>query len=145
MDSLEINMESSNQFYRYVGGQYIPFTPEENAAQLEFIKRTEQYNLDLAWTNLRKTRNQLLTQSDWVVTRCAEQGTPVPSSVVAYREALRTITVGLTNPADVVWPEEPEIIKKGNLIDPSVPEYPDLPPAETPVSSDEESDTVTDA
>ena len=115
-------MENSTQFYRYVGGQYIPLTPEENAAQLEFIKRIEQNATDLAWANLRRTRNQLLTQSDWVITRSSEQGTSIPASVIAYREALRTITVDLTDPNNVVWPEEPEIIKKGSIVDPPAPD-----------------------
>lgn len=132
-------MEEVTQFYRYCAGQYIPLSPEENAAQLEYIKRCEQSTLDIAWANLRRTRNTLLTQSDWVVTRCAEQGTSVPASIVAYRDALRAITVGLQNPADVVWPEVPEIIKKSQIIDPPSPDYPYLPPAE---NSLEESEVV---
>jgi len=137
-------MANTQQFYRYVGGQYLPFSPEENAAQLEFIKRCDQNAIDLAWANLRRTRNNLLTQSDWVVTRCAEQSTAVPASVVAYREALRTITVGLQDPADVIWPEVPEIIRKSIILDPPLPQYPDLPVTENLITEDilEESESA---
>lgn len=127
MDFPAADMENTQQFYQYVGGQYIPLSPQETVAQLEFIKRCEQNAADVAWANLRRTRNTLLTQSDWVVTRCAEQSVAVPASVVAYREALRTITVGLQDPADVIWPEVPEIIKKSIILDPPPPQYPDLP------------------
>lgn len=129
-------MDNIQQFYQYVNGQFLPFTPAENAARIEFTKRVEQHNVDCAWVSLRRTRNLLLTQSDWVITRCTEEALPVPASVVAYREALRTITVNLQNPEDVVWPEVPEIIRKGELFDPPPPTYPDLPPTEQLITED---------
>lgn len=144
MDFPAADMENTQQFYQYVGGQFIPLSPQETVAQLEFIKRCEQNAVDVAWASLRRTRNTLLTQSDWVVTRCAEQAVAVPASVVAYREALRTITVGLQDPTDVIWPEVPEIIKKSIILDPPPPQYPDLPVTKELIAEDipEESESV---
>jgi len=41
---------------------------------------------------LRNIRNDLLTQSDWVVTNALEAGTAVPDEWKTYRQELRDIT-----------------------------------------------------
>lgn len=59
------------------------------------------------WTSVREQRNRLLEQSDWVVSRASETGTPVPAEWLAYRQALRDITKQ-SNPFFLVWPSEPK-------------------------------------
>lgn len=77
-------------------------------------------------------RNKLLQDSDWVVIRSFETGEPVPAEWIAYRKALRDITINFTDPADVVWPTPPTIndslakyndfvesVKDGTAVDPN--------------------------
>ncbi len=55
--------------------------------------------------NLRKQRNQLLTESDW--TQVA--GAPVDQAAWAtYRQALRDIPQQAGFPHDITWPTKPE-------------------------------------
>ena len=62
--------------------------------------------LDAAWDGVRRKRDQLLTQTDWVVTKAMETGQPVPQEWRDYRQALREITAQ-PNPFFVEWPVKP--------------------------------------
>lgn len=57
---------------------------------------------------VRFARGQLLSQSDWAVTRAVERGEPVPAAWAAYRQALRDVTLQEGFPDAVVWPVMPE-------------------------------------
>ena len=59
------------------------------------------------WGQVRQQRNRLLSGSDWIVTKSIEQGVNVPTDWVVYRQLLRDITLSVTNPADVQWPNPP--------------------------------------
>ena len=59
------------------------------------------------WRPIRKERDRLLAESDWVVTKNAEAGTDVPSEWVTYREALRDIT-DQSDVNNITWPTKPE-------------------------------------
>jgi hypothetical protein len=58
----------------------------------------------IPWRKLRRERDRLLTESDWMVssdrTASAEQ--------TAYRQALRDLPANTTDPANPVWPVKPE-------------------------------------
>ena len=41
------------------------------------------------WAEVRKMRDRLLTETDWVTVKSLELGQPVPSEWVEYRQALR--------------------------------------------------------
>lgn len=58
------------------------------------------------WPLIRAKRDTLLSDTDWVVTKAMEMGTPVPAVWRTYRQALRDITLG-TDPFAVVWPVMP--------------------------------------
>lgn len=75
--------------------------------------------MEYAAVELRRERDRLLAESDWVVTRSVETGNPVPAAWVAYRQALRDFpsTVQLTlNRFDhldwrnIVFPTKPESV-----------------------------------
>ena len=65
---------------------------------------------------LRKERDRLIAQSDWIVTRAKETGTNIPAAWKTYRQALRDLP-GSANPRldeegilirdSVTWPTEP--------------------------------------
>lgn len=57
---------------------------------------------------LRKERDRLLTEVDYITLRAYSQGTSVPAEWAAYQQALRDITNTYTSLDDVVWPTKPE-------------------------------------
>jgi len=58
-------------------------------------------------TEIRNKRNQLLTDTDWVVTKSIEQQKPVPKEWKNYRQALRDITLQSGFPEQVEFPALP--------------------------------------
>lgn len=59
-----------------------------------------------AWESIRTKRNELLRETDWMVTRAIELGEPMPSGWVSYRQGLRDITEQ-SDPLTLVWPVKP--------------------------------------
>lgn len=66
-------------------------------------------NTEPAWGYVKAYRNMRLQSSDIAVIRYTEAGLAVPSEWVAYRQALRDITNTFTDPADVVFPDPPDL------------------------------------
>ena len=56
---------------------------------------------------VRTERNQKLAETDWIVTKCSEEGISVPNDWKVYRQALRDITKTYEKQKDVVWPAKP--------------------------------------
>lgn len=65
--------------------------------------------IDEMWAAVRKKRDKLLADSDWVVARAYETGEPVPVEWAAYRKALRDITLE-ESPYELTWPEKPSSV-----------------------------------
>lgn len=59
------------------------------------------------WEVIRAVRDDLLAQTDWVITRALERGESVPEEYVVYRERLRSIPQDYKKPEDVVFPCPP--------------------------------------
>lgn len=57
--------------------------------------------------DLRRSRNKMLAETDWVITMHKELGTNIPAAMKTYRQALRDITDSATSLDDVTWPEKP--------------------------------------
>lgn len=73
--------------------------------------------IEYATLELRRERDRLLAETDWVVTKASEQGVPVSAGWAAYRQALRDLPTTLTIQLDkydhldwtaVEWPQKPE-------------------------------------
>ena len=47
--------------------------------------------LEYAELELRRERDRLLNESDWIVTRSVEQGVPIPTAWAEYRQTLRDL------------------------------------------------------
>lgn len=60
------------------------------------------------WTEVLKIRNQLLSESDWIVTKSLEKGQPIPTVWSNYRQILRDITINFKDPNKVVFPSLPK-------------------------------------
>ena len=56
----------------------------------------------------KEERNQLLAETDWIVTKSLESGEAVPDEWKQYRQALRDIPTQPNFPDDIEWPTKPE-------------------------------------
>ena len=93
---------------KYLNGQLVDLTQEEINQRNQDIENWNNSAFDRAITDLRFKRNNLLTETDWVV---------LPDSPIAdktawetYRTQLRDITNGLTTVEQVeavVFPTKP--------------------------------------
>ena len=63
--------------------------------------------VDLPLEILRHERKLRLAETDWVVAKSTETGTPIPDEWKTYRQALRDITKTATSLDDVKWPTKP--------------------------------------
>jgi len=83
----------------------IPLTAEE-------IQEREAYVRDVLpaerMKELRRQRDQLLSDCDWVITMHKELGTNIPAAWKNYRQALRDLPANTEDPANPVWPTKPE-------------------------------------
>lgn len=70
------------------------------------VTATER-RLEEAAYNVRNARDIALAKTDWVVTRSADRGEPVPLAYATYRQALRDLPNQDGFPYACVWPEEP--------------------------------------
>lgn len=52
--------------------------------------------IEYAEIELRRERDRLLSETDWVVTKSIEQGTSVPVEWASYRQALRDLPQNAT-------------------------------------------------
>ena len=87
--------------------------PVSSSSQSDSPSKTA---LEYAQDELRRERDRLLLETDWVVTKATESGVPVSASWVAYRQALRdlpnTATIALNKYEHLDWslitmPEKP--------------------------------------
>ena len=58
-------------------------------------------------STVRNNRDRFLTETDWVVVKHNELGTPIPQEWLDYRQALRDITEQSGFPDNVEWPTAP--------------------------------------
>ena len=71
-------------------------------------KSKEAAYLDgIAGSRVRATRDKLLLDTDWIVTKSIETGIAIPEEWKAYRESLRDITDQPGVPQDVNFPPKP--------------------------------------
>ena len=73
--------------------------------QIDDLQASLKVEIPLA--ALRIERNYRLTETDWVVAKSTETGTPIPDEWKTYRQTLRDITKTATSLDDVKWPTKP--------------------------------------
>ncbi len=76
-------------------------TAADNEAAYKAAKDAEQAK------SVRATRDSKLAETDWVVIKATETGTPVPEAIALERQALRDITEQAGFPWTVQWPTQP--------------------------------------
>jgi len=73
------------------------YTNEEAAYQLKQAKSEKA----------RSQRDNLLSSSDWIVTKSLETGVAVPQEWLDYRQALRDLPQQTGFPDSITWPTAP--------------------------------------
>lgn len=94
--------------YHNINGVKVQFTAEEETARDAEELAWNNGAFDRSMDELRKKRNKLLAQTDYL----ALSDQTMSAEMTTYRQALRDITNGLTTVADVeavVFPEKPEV------------------------------------
>ena len=98
---------------KLVNGILVPLTTTDIAEFEQQEKTWQDQAYDRALRRLREKRNQLLAETDWIITKGLEQGTELPEWKT-YRQALRDLpaTADLQlnddgNLTNVTWPEAP--------------------------------------
>ena len=74
----------------------------ENIPQEILDERTEAM-----WRGIRHERNEILSQSDYMVIKAYETGTTLDSDWAAYRQTLRDLPSTSDDPSSIVWPTKP--------------------------------------
>jgi hypothetical protein len=60
-----------------------------------------------AFYHIRQKRDQLLVETDWLITKAKETGTNIPAALKEYRQALRDLPDTYESADDVVFPVKP--------------------------------------
>lgn len=67
----------------------------------------ESYTQEEAERSVRSRRDDLLQDTDWVVTKAFEADISVPTEWFTYRQALRDVPAQVGFPYNVTWPTKP--------------------------------------
>lgn len=94
--------------YRFDGGGAAVQLPARPSAFHNFDFSGLQWVLDstAAWASVRRKRDAILAQSDWMTIRSQEGGPPMSVAWRQYRQQLRDITTQ-ADPLNIVWPTPP--------------------------------------
>jgi len=82
----------------------------ESSGVVTIIKSAEwlENKTNEAWRKIRKQRNQLLKDSDYIMVSDAPITTEKKEEWTTYRQSLRDIPQTFSNPDDVTYPDKPE-------------------------------------
>lgn len=95
------------EVFWFPGGQATAMPPRPSLLhQFNFSSGAWIVDEDAAWARVRRERDSLLLQSDWVTLRAIESGGSVPAAWLSYRQALRDITQQ-PDPTSIQWPTRP--------------------------------------
>lgn len=64
--------------------------------------------LNASAESARRTRDEKLKSTDWVILRHLEERTPIPALWKLYRKALRDLPTQEGFPHNIKWPKEPK-------------------------------------
>lgn len=95
-------MNAIAQTPRLVNGEWVEAWALEMASAEQIAERTAQQA-----AHVRELRNSELQACDWWVIRAAETGATLTPEQLAYRQALRNITLQPKFPFNIDWPVKP--------------------------------------
>ena len=91
--------------YKIVDGVTIKMTDEEIAEYNAMLPTATEIAAQ-KWEDVRRKRDSLLFQTDWVVTKASETGVAETDAWKTYRQALRDVPTQ-SDPDNITWPTEP--------------------------------------
>lgn len=105
--------------WRLIGNDWEGFVWEDEPSlkptQEEVLAEAERLKKQAPWNAVRRVRNALLKDCDWVIIRAMSKNEPVPQEWVDYMQALRDITELDIDPVledgvlkNVPWPVKPD-------------------------------------
>jgi len=80
----------------------VDLTPQELAEYNLRIEEENNTRFERHLNQLREIRNNLLSKTDWYVTKAKENNEEVPANIKSYRQELRDLTEGLTTVEQIV-------------------------------------------
>lgn len=92
---------------KYVNGVLTPMTDAEIAEWNATNVPTDEELIAWKWKGIRKIRDQLLSKTDWVVTRASDTGVAVSDEWKTYRQALRDLPATQTDVDNITYPTKP--------------------------------------
>lgn len=92
-----------SEIFGMFGTERVPCSDYQYAVLRESFEAAQAAQAEFA----RLQRDGLLKESDWVVSRSAELGQPIPAEWAAYRQALRDLPLQEDFPDVIQWPEKP--------------------------------------
>lgn len=92
----------------YVKGDVVKFKPPMPSTNHKFDVAKEKWLLDeaAAWQAVRRTRDQAIAKTDWVVLPDVSMSTEKKQAWLDYRQALRDVTLQ-PDPVNISWPKAP--------------------------------------
>ena len=80
----------------------VDLTSQELAEYNLRIEEENNNRFERYLNQLREIRNNILSKTDWYVTKAKENNEEVPANIKAYRQELRDLTEGLTTVEQIV-------------------------------------------
>lgn len=99
--------KSENPDYDYLTEKLEYSAPEYIEGKWITTCQVLKLDVETASNNIRSQRDEKLRETDWIVIKCSESGSPVPGEWVSYRQALRDLTGQVSFPYGVIWPSKP--------------------------------------
>ena len=96
--------------YKMINNELVQLTDEEEEVKVAEEKAWNDDAPNRRMTELRRQRDILLAETDWIVIKARESNATVPSAWKTYRQALRDLTT--QTPTDdalsnITFPEKP--------------------------------------
>jgi hypothetical protein len=89
----------------YEGLTWMSNTPKPTLEELQ--NAWNEIKNEVIWEPIRMIRDDKLKETDWIITKHFELGTPIPENWKNYRQALRDLPQTFGSPDEVVWPTKP--------------------------------------
>ncbi len=82
--------------------------PDNMITEEEYNEAIAEFEVFDGWVKVRKERNQLLKDSDYIMFPDITITTEKKQEWTTYRQSLRDIPQTFSNPDDVIYPDKPE-------------------------------------
>ena len=110
LETLQVSMGDDEDFIAYLGSN-MDIHIDVNTRTIvpgAIDDRTPEQKAKAEWILVRRERDKLLQETDWVSTRYIDQTGSIPESWSTYRQALRDV-MSQPDPFNIDWPVMPSL------------------------------------